>query len=269
MTVQAGVYPQTPLGSPPVRRPDIDQLAGAAWEALRRHPGVLSLLAGGSLPGWYGLGTDAREAIREVADAVAVLLRQPGDDLIAQIAEQRRTERNQLRTQNTALTAEVERLTAVIGAARPQVTADDLAPVLYAAYIGQLAAQLPPELAGQLAGWDDLPADPAGDVALQAFTAIAGVALEQARGDYDQAAELIRLRAMAGAAEHFAGMWGELITSLPDAYTCHMACAEANAAAGLFRALGDDATADEIIAAHAEHDTEEDAHHGWAIGQPS
>jgi hypothetical protein len=77
------------------------------------------------------------------------------------------------------------------------------------------------------------------------------------------------LRAISAS---FAGTWAELLWSMPDSYSCHMTCAEANAAADLFRALGRDADADAIIAAHAEYDTpEEVAEHESAragLGQP-
>lgn len=67
--------------------------------------------------------------------------------------------------------------------------------------------------------------------------------------------------AIAKAAEHFANVWAELLTSLPDSYGCEMNCAEANAAADLYRALGDEATAALVLAAHAEHDEEGDEHY--------
>lgn len=70
---------------------------------------------------------------------------------------------------------------------------------------------------------------------------------------------------VVAAAEHFADVWAELMAALPDDYGCEMNCAEANAAADLYRALGDDATAASIIAAHGDHDVEGDQHwHGTA-----
>ena len=63
---------------------------------------------------------------------------------------------------------------------------------------------------------------------------------------------------------HFAETWAELLTSLPDNYECHMTCAEANAAADLYRALGDDDTAAAILGAHADHDEEGDQHYHGA-----
>lgn len=70
---------------------------------------------------------------------------------------------------------------------------------------------------------------------------------------------------IVSAAEYFADVWAELLVSLPDDYGCEMNCAEANAAADLYRALGDDATAAQIIAAHGDHDAEGDQHwHGAA-----
>jgi hypothetical protein len=70
-------------------------------------------------------------------------------------------------------------------------------------------------------------------------------------------------KAIAEAAGHFADVWAELLLSLPDDYGCEMNCAEANAVADLYRALGDDATAASVIAAHGDHDVEGDQHwHG-------
>jgi len=75
----------------------------------------------------------------------------------------------------------------------------------------------------------------------------------------DRAAEVTK------AVKHFTGTWAELMASLPDDYGCEMTCAEANAAAGLYRALGDDTTAALIITAHGDHDEEGDQHwHGAA-----
>lgn len=71
-------------------------------------------------------------------------------------------------------------------------------------------------------------------------------------------AELATLRALRAVASDFAATWAELLWSLPDSYECHMNCPEANAAADLFRALGRDADADAIIAAHIEHDGEDE-----------
>lgn len=66
---------------------------------------------------------------------------------------------------------------------------------------------------------------------------------------------------------YFAETWAELLTSLPDSYDCHMTCAEANAAADLYRAIGDEGTARAIVAAHAEHDEDGDQHwRGDAFG---
>lgn len=61
-------------------------------------------------------------------------------------------------------------------------------------------------------------------------------------------------------AKYFADTWSELLIDLPDSYDCHMNCGEANAAADLYRALGDNGTAAAIIRAHAEHDEEGDEH---------
>jgi hypothetical protein len=59
---------------------------------------------------------------------------------------------------------------------------------------------------------------------------------------------------------HFTGTWGELMVDLPDVYGCEMNCPEANAAAGLWAAVGDEGTAMAIADAHAEHDDEGDEH---------
>lgn len=70
-------------------------------------------------------------------------------------------------------------------------------------------------------------------------------------------AELATLRALRAVASDFAATWAEPLAALPDSYGCYMNCPEANAAADLFRALGRDADADAIIAAHIEHDDED------------
>jgi hypothetical protein len=64
---------------------------------------------------------------------------------------------------------------------------------------------------------------------------------------------------LEAAVRHFAEAWRELLPDLPDSYACHLTCGEANAAADLFRELGDDGTAEAILAAHMEHDDEEEA----------
>lgn len=66
---------------------------------------------------------------------------------------------------------------------------------------------------------------------------------------------------VAAAARGFAEAWYELLTTMPDDYGCHMNCYEANTAADLFRALGRNAQAADILAAHAEHDEEGDLHY--------
>lgn len=70
------------------------------------------------------------------------------------------------------------------------------------------------------------------------------------------------LREAAGlnAARHFTETWRELVADLPDDYECHMNCAEANAAAGLWEAFGDPGTARALMAAHAARDEEGDQH---------
>lgn len=79
-----------------------------------------------------------------------------------------------------------------------------------------------------------------------------------------RAANLEQLNDILDAAEHFIATWRELITAAPDDYRCTYTCAEANAAADLYRALGDDDTARAIIAAHAEYDEEGDQHYAGA-----
>jgi hypothetical protein len=67
--------------------------------------------------------------------------------------------------------------------------------------------------------------------------------------------------ALESAVRHFADIWRETLTELPDAYMCTYTCTEANAAADLYRALGDEDTAAAIIAAHAAYDEEGDQHY--------
>jgi hypothetical protein len=76
--------------------------------------------------------------------------------------------------------------------------------------------------------------------------------------------ELATLRALRVVASDFAATWAELLWSLPDSYSCHMTCTEANVVTDLFRALGRDIDADAIIAAHMEHDDdyERETHEG-------
>ena len=69
------------------------------------------------------------------------------------------------------------------------------------------------------------------------------------------------LREKLAAVEHFAGIWRDTFPELPDAYDCTYTCAEANAAAGLYEALGDHGTAVAIIAAHAAYDDDSDEHY--------
>lgn len=64
------------------------------------------------------------------------------------------------------------------------------------------------------------------------------------------------------AVTYFAETWQELMTGMPDDYRCTYTCGEANAAADLYRALGDDETAKAVIAAHAAYDEEGDQHYG-------
>lgn len=76
--------------------------------------------------------------------------------------------------------------------------------------------------------------------------------------------EIRRLREQLAVIGYFADTWRELFTDMPDSYRCTYTCAEANAAAELYRALGDDATAKAIIAAHAAYDEEGDQHYHGA-----
>lgn len=69
-------------------------------------------------------------------------------------------------------------------------------------------------------------------------------------------------QAITEAAAHFADIWAGLLRGeLADSYGCALTCPEANAAADLYRALGLDDLADDIIAAHAERDTSQDQHY--------
>jgi hypothetical protein len=82
------------------------------------------------------------------------------------------------------------------------------------------------------------------------------------KGDSSLEAEMVLRRVLGIDALHaFTETWSELMTSLPDSYGCEMNCPEANAAEELWLAAGDEATADAIADAHAEHDTEEDEHY--------
>ena len=70
------------------------------------------------------------------------------------------------------------------------------------------------------------------------------------------------LQAITEAAAHFADIWAGLLRGeLADNYGCALTCPEANAAADLYRVLGLDDWADDIIAAHAERDTAQDQHY--------
>ncbi len=63
------------------------------------------------------------------------------------------------------------------------------------------------------------------------------------------------------AASRFAETWAELLMALPDDYDCHMTCTEADAAAALLSAFGDEGAAQQVLAGHAAHDDEGDAHY--------
>jgi hypothetical protein len=73
-------------------------------------------------------------------------------------------------------------------------------------------------------------------------------------------AEVLREELGLSAARHFTETWRELAAGLPDDYECHMNCAEANAAADLWRAFGDPGTANALMLAHSAHDEEGDQH---------
>jgi hypothetical protein len=64
----------------------------------------------------------------------------------------------------------------------------------------------------------------------------------------------------ASVLQYFLETWRELFLDLPDSYSCHMNCTEANAIAELYEAFGEPRTAKAILAAHAEHDEEGDQH---------
>ena len=78
---------------------------------------------------------------------------------------------------------------------------------------------------------------------------------DEARAKLDDA------RQQLTAVSYFAETWRELLADLPDSYTCHLTCAEANAAADLYRALGDEDTAASLLAAHAAYDEDGDEHY--------
>jgi hypothetical protein len=84
---------------------------------------------------------------------------------------------------------------------------------------------------------------------------------DAARNERDLArAALEQASAIEAAARHLAETWSELLPDLPDSYSCEMNCPEAEAAAYLYRTLGDDATADAIIKAHAAYDEPGEMH---------
>lgn len=69
-------------------------------------------------------------------------------------------------------------------------------------------------------------------------------------------------KATADAARYFADTWAELLGGmLQDEYGCWMQCGEANAAVDLYRALGDEQAARQVLFAHAFYDTEEEQHY--------
>jgi hypothetical protein len=198
-TATGGVFPETPLGSPPARRPGPDDLGDAAYEALRANAATIAALATAPHQGWYALGADSREAVRAIADAVAALLRKPGDDTLARYAEQQRAQLAAARQEN-------ERLAEVIAAAQPRRPPADLAAAFWAAYAGRIRESGPADLAEAIAPtWDAIPDDEIGKLARLAFADIAQAAAEPTRGDYDDAAELLDLRAKAATLEQLQG----------------------------------------------------------------
>lgn len=72
---------------------------------------------------------------------------------------------------------------------------------------------------------------------------------------------LTAIRTLFDEVQHFTGTWRELMVAMPDGYRCTYTCAEANAAASLYRALADSAAADRILAAHGSYDKEGDEHY--------
>ena len=66
---------------------------------------------------------------------------------------------------------------------------------------------------------------------------------------------------------NFTTIWREPIVYNVDDYGCTMQCVEAEAAAGLWRAIGDEGTATALLLQHARHDTEEDQHEVNAAGE--
>jgi hypothetical protein len=195
------IHPATPLGSPPAATgPDLEQLAIAAYGALRSHPAMLTML-GAPLHDWFAAGGEIRQAMRDVTEAVLAAMPQPPapravidalHDHCAETICSLEDRYAQATAASDDLRAEVTRLTAVIDTARPHTPPAGLAPLLYAAYIGRVRAAMP---GIAFADWDQLDGDPMAVIARDAFTAVAQVALEPVQADYDQAAELLSLRA--------------------------------------------------------------------------
>jgi hypothetical protein len=75
-----------------------------------------------------------------------------------------------------------------------------------------------------------------------------------------------RDRQLQAAALEFTDGWRGLLTGMPDSYACYITCQQAEMAASLYRAAGDDYTADEIIAAHVRRDGPDDLHR--AVPEP-
>lgn len=70
-----------------------------------------------------------------------------------------------------------------------------------------------------------------------------------------------RNRVRLQAAEKFTSVWWELLGTLPDHYNCYMTCTEAEVAATLLRAFGQDESADHVMEGHAEDDECGERHH--------
>lgn len=70
-----------------------------------------------------------------------------------------------------------------------------------------------------------------------------------------------RDREIAAAAEEFTRVWEELAVTLPVHYDCTMQCEEAEALAALFRAVGKESVADEVLDSHAAYDRAGERHY--------
>lgn len=142
-------------------------------------------------------------------------------------------------------------------AAPPGDLAHDPAYRAYEAY----AMAAPDDL--NFAEWEDLPEWQRHAIAASAQEAYEVRAAQEAAAapapplDGD-AAELATLRALRNVVFRFTETWGAEMRRLPERYRSEMSCREAEAAADLFRAIGDDETAGAIIDAHTPYDDEFD-----------